>query len=337
MITIYDIAKESGFSASAVSKALNGYHDISDKSKNEILKTAQRMGYYPNSIARNLITKRSSSIGILLYDGIGEKNKLGLTHNFFSEILNSFKIEIENNGYFITFISDKSDENYFAHCKSKRLDGIFIVCADFEKKEIQELFGLDKPIIAFDNRNERISSISSDNGEISAELIKQIVGFGYERIYYCLGRESYVTKERLNGVRGALSQINFNKITYINTTFCSIDEGYSIIERVAADNVKRSCVCFTDDYSALGGLKAAHDLRLNVPDDIGIVGFDGIKIGQLLYPNLTTVQQDSHALGRQAAEKLLKLIKNPKEPNEHIVVPSKLLIKDTCRKIIGRT
>ena len=86
---------------------------------------------------------------------------------------------------------------------------------------------------------------------------------------------------------------------------------------------------FTDDYVALGGLQAIRELNIKVPDDMAIVGFDGIQIGQILYPKLTTVRQDSKKIGETVAQKMLRLISDPNEQNEVITLPTELLFGDT--------
>ena len=139
MVTISDISKKSGYSVSTVSKALNNYSDVSEKVKDEIQSLAKSMGYYPSAVARNLKLGNTYNVGVLLYDGVEEKDKLGLTHCFFAEVLNSFKYQMENHGYDLVFVSDKIgdlESGYLTHCRSKRLDGIFITLTGLMKPKI---------------------------------------------------------------------------------------------------------------------------------------------------------------------------------------------------------
>ena len=102
MVSMKDIAKECGVSVATVSKSLNNYSDIGKETRDRILETAKKMGYYPNSSARALKTKRTYHLGVLFMD---EANS-GLTHHFFSRILESFKVTAESEGYDITVVSD---------------------------------------------------------------------------------------------------------------------------------------------------------------------------------------------------------------------------------------
>ena len=96
-----------------------------------------------------------------------------------------------------------------------------------------------------------------------------------------------------------------------------------------SQKLEKPCIMFTDDYVALGGLQAIRELNIKVPDDMAFVGFDGIQIGQILYPKLTTVLQDSKKIGETVAQKMLRLISDPNEQNEVITLPTELLFGDT--------
>lgn len=333
MISILDISKKSGYSVSTVSKALNGYNDVSAKVKKEIQELAKQMGYYPSAVARNLKAHKTYNVGVLLYDGVVEKDKLGLTHSFFAEILNSFKWHMEQKGYDIVFVSDKIgslESSYLTHCRSKRLDGIFIVCADYDKEKISDLLEYEKPIVAFDYIDERISTVMSDNEGAVRAMMREIISRGYQNIVYCCGKESLITNTRKIAAVETAEEMNFSNLHFENCKFCSLEDGYRIAKETYAKNYTKPCIMYTDDYTAIGGLQAAHEFNIRLPQDLAIVGFDGIKIGQMLYPKLTTVVQNSKKIGESAAEKLISLMTNTNAVNEKIVLPTKIIIKDTC-------
>ena len=129
MVSMRDIADRCKVSVATVSKALNHHSDISEETRKRIQKAADEMGYYPNSAARALKTHRSYNIGVLLND----KANSGLTHEYFSAVLQGVKVEAESCGYDITFINTHSKTmTYYEHCKYRNLDGVVIACTDFE-------------------------------------------------------------------------------------------------------------------------------------------------------------------------------------------------------------
>ena len=137
-VTIKELAEYCGLSMSAVSKALNGYSDISDSTRAAVLKAAKELDYHPNAHARALKSGRSYNLGVLFSDD----SQSGLTHPFFSVVLEAFKKEAEDNGYDITFIGHRlgqSGVTYLDHCRSRELDGVCVANTDFEADEIQML------------------------------------------------------------------------------------------------------------------------------------------------------------------------------------------------------
>lgn len=332
MVTITDISKKSGYSVSTVSKVLNNYSDVSEKVKDEIQSLAKSMGYYPSAVARNLKLGNTYNVGVLLYDGVEEKDKLGLTHCFFAEVLNSFKYQMENHGYDLVFVSDKIgdlESGYLTHCRSKRLDGIFIICADFNKPIVRELLDYEKPIVAFDYINPKVSTVMSDNVNSIKNMIDEIINRGYKNIVFCHDRESLICNQRVQAAQSACEARGYKNLLLEGSKYCSIEEGKRIVKKVVSQKLEKPCIMFTDDYVALGGLQAIKELNIKVPDDIAIVGFDGIQIGQILYPKLTTVRQDSKKIGETVAQKMLRLISDPNEQNEVITLPTELLFGDT--------
>ena len=150
MVSMKDIAKQCNVSVASVSKALNGYPDISEETRQLILKTASEMGYLPNSSARALKTKRSYNLGVLFVD----EAMSGLTHDYFNHVLESFKRTAESKGYDITFTSGNLSGqrlNYYEHCRYRGVDGVVIACINFFTEEVQRLVQSEIPVVTIDH------------------------------------------------------------------------------------------------------------------------------------------------------------------------------------------
>lgn len=136
MVSLKTIAEKCGVSTATVSKALNDQKDIGEETKNRIKQTAEAMGYFPNAAARSLKTKRSYNIGVLFEEEAG----CGLTHEYFSGVLNGLKVQAEKQGYDITFINtcfENRKMSYYEHCKYRNFSGVAIVCADFNDPDVK--------------------------------------------------------------------------------------------------------------------------------------------------------------------------------------------------------
>ena len=127
MPSLKDLAKECGVSVATVSKALNNQPDISAATRERVRAAAHRMGYLPNAAARSLKTNRTYNLGVLFVD----ERQSGLTHEYFSAVLDSFKVEAEKHGYDITFINHNisgRSMSYLEHCRYRNVDGVVIAC-----------------------------------------------------------------------------------------------------------------------------------------------------------------------------------------------------------------
>src|SRR5690554_2670896 len=180
MVTIYDISKKSGYSPTTVSKALNNYSDIKTETKEKIKKIARQLGYFPNSQAKALATKKTWNIGVLFSD----EEHAGLSHYFFSQILEHFKREAESKGYDLTFISrdiGKKDMTYLEHCRYRQVDGIIIACIDFADLQVQELIRSKIPVVVIDESSLSNSSVNSENIEAANLLYNYLFSLGHRR------------------------------------------------------------------------------------------------------------------------------------------------------------
>ena len=193
------IAEQCGVSTATVSKALNGHKDIGAATALRIKQTAQELGYFPNAAARALKTNRSYNIGVLFEEEAGS----GLTHEYFSGVLNGFKVQAESLGYDITFINSRFENrklSYYEHCRYRNFEGIVIVCANFDDPDVVELMNSDLPVVTIDYVHQNCSAVCSNNIQGMQDLVTYIYQMGHRRIAYIHGQEgSSVTRDRPPG------------------------------------------------------------------------------------------------------------------------------------------
>ena len=315
MVSMKDIAAVCGVSVATVSKALNNHDDISEETKNEIKRMVKELGYHPNSSARALKTNRSYNLGVLYKEASGS----GLTHDYFSKVLESFRNEAERNGYDITFLSNSKNRkdrmSYLEHSIYRGMDGVMIAVADYKDSEVIELLQSSLPVVAIDYvYNGRISVLSS-NVKGMEELLGYIYSQGHRRIAYMYGEESMVTTNRLS------TYYRFMREKGIDVSDEYVCEGKYRDSHIAGVITNRlldlkqppTCIVYADDFAAIGGMNAIKDRGLKIPKDISVAGFDGITMAGQLEPKLTTYWQNTEQMGIEAAKKLISLIETPKE------------------------
>lgn len=313
MVSMKDIAKQCHVSVASVSKALNGYSDIGEETRNLIITTAHEMGYLPNSSARALKTKKSYNLGVLFVDAAMN----GLTHEYFNHVLESFKYRAEEKGYDITFIAGNTagqKMSFYERCRYRGVDGVLVACFKYYEEDIQDLIRSDLPVVTIDHTFEGKIAVVSNNVQGMEELVSYIYSMGHKKIAYIHGDDTPVTRNRLSGFYRTTQRYGLEiPDEYVKAS------SYRDLEMAAKATGELldlpnppTCIMYSDDYAAVGGMNEIRERGLRIPEDISITGYDGIDLVRMMEPKLTTLCQDTRKIGRMAAEKLISLIEHPK-------------------------
>jgi len=327
VVSMKDIARECGVSVATVSKSLNGHSDIGEETRERIRLKAKEMGYLANSAARALKTKRTHNIGVLFVD---ERNS-GLAHDYFSAVLDSLRVEAEQSSYDITFISSKVGTRratYLDHCRYRGVDGVVIACVDFKDPMVQELADSEIPVVTIDHVFNNRTAVISDNARGTAELVRYAAARGHRRIGFIHGDRTAVTENRLVGFYRACEEAGLDiPDEYVRQAAYHDPDGCWRVTNEMLDLTERpTCILFPDDFSYIGGVNAIQKRHLRIPEDISAIGYDGIRLSQVVSPRLTTWQQDTKSLGQTAAARLIQLIENPRTTLPEVVtIPGQLL------------
>ena len=336
MVSLKQIAEKCGVSVASVSKALNNHKDIGESTKERIRQTAAELGYYPNIAARTLKTNRSYNIGVLFADAANS----GLTHDYFSAVLESFKTAAESRGYDITFLNTHTgSRSYLETCRQRSIDGVVIACIDFEQPEVIELMNSSVPVITIDYNYAACSSVVSENQKGMKELTEYIISCGHQHIAYIHGDEnSSVTHARLEAFRSALSAhgIPVNEDLILPSAYLDLASAAECTEKLLALPMIPSCIIYPDDTALLGGLNVLHEHGLKIPQDISIAGYDGLRVSRYVSPKLTTIHQDTEQIGFHAANQLIRQIEHVESATpKHLIIQTNLIVGDSVssRKI----
>ena len=306
-----DIAKRCGVSTATVSKALNGQPDIGEETRERILRTADELGYMTNASARALKTKRSYDIGVLFVDPMHG----GLAHEFFSTMLDGIRREAEKHGYDITFINSSVGQrqtSYLQHCRYRGLDGVVIASADYFDPMVAELVQSELPVVTVDHVFNNRISVVSDNLVGMDALVRYVYGKGHRKIALIHGEVTSVTRNRLTGFHRACEELGLTvpEKWMRRGVFHDPKGCYQITKELLSQPEIPTCIFFPDDYSYIGGYNAITEAGLRIPEDISVVGYDGIPLSRIISPVLTTWRQDADGLGTVATARLIEQIEH---------------------------
>ncbi len=337
MITIYDIAKETGYSAPTISKALNGTGGLSEKTRRKILETAEKMGYRPNMAARSLSTKKSYLIGIIFEDNDMQR---GFEHPLFGGILNRFRQEMENSGYDLIFLSrsfDSKNDSYLAHCYHRNVDAVVIINPLAVDDGIIELAKSDIPCVSTNDIIPGIPAVVSANEDAGYEAGKYLINMGHTKIGYISGSHSLynlASIDRLRGFRRALSEagIEHDDSYVVYSSYWSRHVGFEAMKNLLDNHSDITAVFGANDDMVVGAMEYAKSIGMKLPDDMSFIGFDDELFSAFHTPSLTTFRQNRKMIGEIAAEILINKITGI-PVSDCIRVSADFIIRNSVKKL----
>jgi DNA-binding LacI/PurR family transcriptional regulator len=335
--TIYTLAKELNLAPGTISKVLNYNGNVSDQTRERVLAHIKEVGFVPQSNARMLKSKRTYTVGIVFT----EESDVGLEHSFFSSILQHFKTYVEKEGYELSFIVKKLGKHelsYSEWCQNKKVDGVYIVVGNYTDQGLYELVQSGIPCVSTDMFLPGLYTVVSDNDlgiKISLDYIKKELK--KSKVAMIAGPlSSKAFNERVDAYNRYMSELSLTTyedyIVYAESF--GFTSGYNAILKLIENvKVRPEVILVASDDIALGVMKGLADLKIKIPQDIQIIGFDDIAFAKHFTPALTTVRQDRKALGERAAKLLISLIENPhQETGEIVKLPVELIIRDSTKK-----
>lgn len=337
-VTIKDIARELGISASAVSKALKDSYEISEKTKKLVLECAKKHNYQPNPMARSLKQGNSKALGIIIPT---------IDNNFFSQVINGVESVAYSKGYNI--IMTQTHESYDLELSNTELltiraiDGLLISLSTGTKdiSHLKRLHDQGLPIVFFDRVSDEIDThkIIVDNFRGAYDATSHLIKSGYKRIAHITSSNNVsITAERLKGYEQALEEngipVKEHYIKYCPQGGKEIDEVQQALNELLDAPEKPDAIFTATDRVTTTTLALLHKMHIKIPEDIALLGFASTQLADVLNPPLTQVFQPGFDMGKKATEMLIQLIESrrPVEEFETIVLPAQLFLRDSTKR-----
>jgi LacI family transcriptional regulator len=336
MTTIQELADRTGVSVATVSRALNGSPEVSDATRERILSLAQELDYTPSAAARQLVRRRSHVVGVIL-ESRPPVNP-DLLHPFFQQVLVGLQHGAGERGYdLLLFATDEPGNGYGgSHSYARRAEhhgvgGVVAMGFDGSHPEMRKLIAAGIPCIAVDSDlgGPRSGFVTSENRQGAADAVRHLHELGHERIATIAGPlGTRPGAERLVGYREAVAELGLDAPDeYVIEGDFYDESGYDAAKRLLELETPPTAIFAASDLMAAGTLRAAHELRVAVPEELAVVGFDDIALAGLIQPPLTTIRQDMEGLGRMAAEGLIRMIEDAAAPPAQVHVPTWLVVR----------
>ena len=334
-MTIKDIARESGYAVGTVSRVLNNRPDVSEKARKRVMEVVEKYNFRLNNNAKHLKQQVSSGIVIIVK---GSQNML------FAAIVERLQKLIEERDYafLIYYIGEQDNEveQAWQICRERHPSGILFLGSDLEF--FRERFAqIQVPCVLVTNSAqelgfENLSSVSTDDEGAAQAAVEHLIALGHRKIGVLGGfmEKSRATHTRYAGCDRAFAEhgIPFSMEEQYMPALFAMSEGYEAMGRLLDRMPDLTAVFAMADVLAVGAIRAVRDRGLRVPEDVSVVGFDGIELGSYLTPSLTTIRQDREQIADRSVELLLSQIENRVSP-EHELVPFRIISGESVRKI----
>lgn len=313
-ITIKDIARESGYSIGTVSRALNGQPGVSVAARQAILNTARKYNFQLNPNAKFLKQRIRRGVHIIIrgYDNI-----------MFALLLEALTLKLSREGvdFFVSYLKETEDEvaEALRMCRERMPEAILFLGSGTRNLQ-KGLSDLKVPCILVTNSAEglpydNLSSVAINDEQAASFAVDYLLGLGHKKIGMIGGyaQDSRTVQTRLQGAAEAFEKkgLDFDFDDLYEEEFFSIQGGYIAMDRLLSRHPDLDAVFVLSDMMALGAMRAAADRGYKIPEDLSVLGFDGLALSAYSMPRLTTISQNPDQLAQKTAEVLQKVLSDP--------------------------
>jgi len=332
--TQVDVARRAGVSRATVSYVLNGHTEgrvpISDETQQRVLDAIEELGYEPDARAQALRSGATKTIALIIPD---------LRNPHFCEYATGIEEAARAAGYHLLLSSTTLNDEYavdiFKDLAQRRFDGLilvssFILESDEAQTTLARIRKRKLPIVEL-SEYYGVDSVSTDYREATKEVMSYLLSLGHRRVGLIYGVGGHeLAEDRLKPYRASLESAGVSvDEDLIMECGPTIEDGRLAAKKLLELAPRPTAILAINDLLAMGALRAAADLRLEVPNDLSLVGYDNIPMANYLVPRLTTVTKDAYELGKKAFDVLLARIKNPDIPRQQVHSLARLIIRES--------
>jgi DNA-binding LacI/PurR family transcriptional regulator len=331
--TIAEIAKRAGVSKGAVSYALNGQPGVSDSTRRRVIELAAEMGWHPNSAARALSAARAGALGLVL---ARPASMLGV-EPFMMKLISGMETTLATRSIalLLQVVPDHDAEvaAYRRWWAERRVDGIFLVNLRVDDKRVPVLeeLGLPAVVIGGPGHHGSLPGVWSDDASAMAMVVEYLAALGHRRVARVAGPPGLLhTELRSRAFDEVAARLELESAVTLITDY-SPEQGAQATRRLLSAATRPTAILYDNDVMAVAGTSVAHEMAVEVPQDLSIVAWDDSVLCEIVHPALTALKRDIVAYGTHAAERLLELLGGATVPDLEDAMPRLVARGSTAR------
>lgn len=326
--TIYDIAKAAGVSIATVSKVINGTGRISTETRERVNEIMQELDYQPSVVASALTGKSTFTIGLLIPD---------LANPLYAEIARSVEDRGRELGFNLVMCSTdnnvRREGDYITFLKQKQVDGIIISTGISDEEHLHNLVRQKIPValVTRDIPSLAAVSVKVDDFLGGYQAASHLIGLGHRHIAVIAEDLKLTTsKERVRGCRYALEEAGIDcGPSFVTESVSTVEEGRRHALELLRSESPPTAIFAGNDLLAIGAVQAAKELRLSIPWDLSVIGFDNTLLAGIVDPPLTTMAQPIAQMGKQVMDLIIAEVHEPSKAKQKIVLMPELVIRQS--------
>ena len=326
-ITIRDVAREAGVSRQTVSRAINNKPEISPKTRQRILAIARRLGYRPNSIARSLKTRRTSTIGLIVPD---------IANPFFAQVVRGASEYAYAAGLSVFLCNTDEhpgrEETILRMLRAHRVEGLVLISSRLDKDALEGVIEWCRPLVLVNRMmspRAGVGCVCSNDADGAMVALQHLFERGHRHIGLLAGRpESRSSRERLRGYRQAMRVAGVPDCKpWCVSCAPTVAGGREATQSLLGAHPELTALLCYNDLVAVGAEQACRAMHLAIPEHCALVGFDDIEFAAHVSPPLTTMSTPKTDIGQRAMALLLDLVDHPDAAPEPVSLDAELVVR----------
>lgn len=332
-MTIEEIARLANVSRSTVSRVLNHHPSVRDSVRQRVQTVINEQGYMPDAAARSLARRRSNVIGLVIPRSVPET----FSDPFFGPVIHSITEASMRAGYFLMLAMltvDMEREFYQRILRSRHFDGVLMLSSDIDDPILPLLIKDKIPLVLFGGHPyfREVSWVEAEHREGARQAIQHLIALGHRRIATITGKVSQqAALDRHDGYKQALLEAQLPLLPeLIVHGDWSQQRGYSAMQQLLALDPRPTALFAANDATAIGAMRAIQEAGYAVPNDVAVVAFDDLPIALFSNPQLSTIHQPLGEMSATAVQLLIDRIEHPHQEPQHILLPTRLVVRESC-------
>lgn len=326
--TIADVARRAGVSKMTVSRVIRGSPDVREETRARVLQAIEELQYVPSFSARALANHRTTNVALV----VGHAPRFD---DFFNYVAKAAELELAKRGYNLILAMQQleQEQELPMFVRQRKVDGLLLGGPEIRYSLIQSLLDAETPCVLLANRLDDlpVSTVCADDFGGAFAAVHHLLSLGHERIGFVATRTTYYhVCQRYRGYLAALGTAGVRpKAEWTVEVGYSQNEGRKATHQLLSLPERPTAIFYSGDLLAFGGMVAAREAGVSIPDDLAVVGFDDIRTASVMHPALTTVRVDKEEMGRQAIRILFEAMEGS-DRVQHVTVPTELVVRESC-------